>query len=197
MRNQLAFIVILLILSISASAQIADRPEDISPLLISEKLPSVEITSIKGAKIDLLKEISKKPAVLVFYRGGWCPYCNAHLAAIGEIENEITALGYQIMAISPDSSEPLQEVVKEQTLNYSLFSDSDGTLITAMGIAFSSPEKYSGMLSDYSKGKNTGFLPVPSLFVVNTEGTIIFEYISSDYKQRIKAPLLLNVLKQL
>lgn len=51
------------------------------------------------------------------------------------------------------------------------------------------------MLSDYSSGGNTGFLPVPALFVVDKSGTILFEYISPDYKNRIQAPLLLEVVK--
>jgi hypothetical protein len=64
-----------------------------------------------------------------------------------------------------------------------------------MGLAFKSPEKYSSMLGNISGGKNTEFLIVTALFVLDAEDIILFEYISPDYKQRIAAPLLLDVLK--
>jgi hypothetical protein len=44
---------------------------------------------------------------------------------------------------------------------------------------------------------NTSFLPVPSVFVVNTNGDILFEYVSPDFKHRITAELLVSVLKTL
>jgi len=78
-----------------------------------------------------------------------------------------------------------------------LDSDGDGTLTKAMGIAFRAPDRYKEKLSDYSDNQNQGFLPVPSLFVVETDGTILFEYISPNYKNRISANLLRSVLKQL
>lgn len=132
---------------------------------------------------------------MLFYRGGWCPFCNVHLAAVGEIAHEISGLGFQIIAISPDSPEELKESLEEQDLKYRLFSDASGTLTKAMGLAFRSPEKYDSMLNDRSGGANEGFLPVPGLFVVNTEGVIEFEYISPNYEQRIKSSLHLDILK--
>jgi peroxiredoxin len=189
------YLIFLLLISGSVFAQIAETPGEISPLLIGEKVPETEIVSVESLNIPLMEIVSKKPSILLFYRGGWCPFCNAHLAEVGEITLEISELGYQIIAISPDSPEKLKESLSEQNLDYELFSDSNGNLTQAMGLAFKSPEKYGSMLSTVSNGKNPGFLPVPAIFVLDTEGTILFEYISPDYKQRIAAPLLLDVLK--
>lgn len=186
---------LLLMFSVSSFSQVAETAEDISPLLIGEKIPSTKVLSMENEKVltaDLFKE---KPTVLLFYRGGWCPYCNAHLAAVGEITEEIEAMGYQILAVSPDSPENLKKSLVDQQLDYRLFSDADGKFSQTMGLAFKSPEKYASMLGDYSDGGNTGFLPVPALFIVDGEGTILFEYISPDYKNRIEAPLLLKVLE--
>ena len=69
----------------------------------------------------------------------------------------------------------------EDKLNYTLYSDSNFDLIKAMGLAFLDGD------SDLN--------PVPALFVVETDGTIVFEYISPNYKQRISSNLLLDVLK--
>lgn len=106
-------------------------------------------------------------------------------------------MGYQIVAVSPDPSEKLRESMQEQNLEYQLLSDARIDFSEAMGIAFRSPEKYASMLSDRSNGGNPGFLPVPSLFVVDQSGSILFEYLSPDYKQRISSNMLLGVLEAL
>ena len=69
--------------------------------------------------------------------------------------------------------------------------------MTAMGIAFKAPDRYEKRLANYSDDQNPGILPVPSLFVVETDGTILFEYINPDYKHRIGADMLISVLRDL
>jgi peroxiredoxin len=192
--------IIILILGFVLSkgiAQVPDNPEDISPLLISERVPEISIKSIDGESVSIVELLKGKKSVLLFYRGGWCPYCNAHLSAVGEVEEEILTLGYQIIAISPDSPDQLKATIEKQKLNYTLYSDASGVLMESMGIAFKAPERYDKRLDSYSDGLNPGLLPVPSLFVIDSEGIIIFEYINPDYKHRISSGMLLAILDQL
>jgi len=130
-------------------AQVAATAEDISPLLIGEKIPEINITSIEGESKAITSVLEEQKSVLIIYRGGWCPFCNVHLAEVGQLEEEIRALGYQIIAISPDSPESLQASVDKQQLNYSLYSDAGGDLIKAMGLAFQAPENYGSMLQSF------------------------------------------------
>lgn len=182
----------------SLNAQIAEKATDISPLLIGETIPSVELKTPKGESKTTTSIFAEKPTVIMIYRGGWCPFCNAHLSEIQNAQENILKLGYQLIAISPDSPENLKATNEKSKLDYNLYSDADGKLIKAMGLVFKAPEQYAPMLSEKSGGKNTeGFLPVPSLFVVDTTGKILFEYINPDYKVRISANLLSAVLKEL
>jgi peroxiredoxin len=180
-----------------ASAQIAGKAEDISPLLIGETIPDAELKAPDAGSHRVSDIIGEKPTVLLVYRGGWCPFCNAHLSEIQGVQGEVIKLGYQIVAISPDSPENLQITDNKDKLDYSLYSDGDGKFIQSLGIAFKAPEKYAGMLNKSSGGLNEGFLPVPSVFVVDTSGKIQFEYINPDYRTRLSAGLLLAVLKEL
>ncbi len=178
-------------------AQVPANPEDISPLLISEKIPEITLKNLEGESVAISDKLNEKRSVILFYRGGWCPYCNAHLSAVGEVEEDILALGYQVIAISPDSPGKLRATAEKERLKYTLYSDASGNLMTAMGIAFKAPERYEKRLANYSEDQNPGILPVPSLFVVEIDGTILFEYINTDYKHRISAELLMSVLKNL
>jgi len=187
----------LVLIVYSISAQIPERAEDISPLLIGEIIPDVVLKAPDAIDHSISDILSEKPAVILFYRGGWCPYCNVHLAEIQGAESEIIKLGYQIVAISPDSPENLQLTDEKNKLQYSLYSDSDGSLMKALGIAFKAPDRSIDKLKKYSNGLNEGFLPVPSVFVVDTSGIIEFEYINPNYRTRLGADFLLAVLKEL
>lgn len=190
-------ICILVFSSFSLFAQLPEIAEDISPLLISEVIPPTDVIDLEGKSISLQSLMKSQKSILLFYRGGWCPYCNTHLSEVGLAEKEIKDLGFQIIAFSPDSPENLKATMEKSDIQYQLFSDGNGALMKAMGIAFNAPDKYGDMLYKYSDKMNDGLLPVPSLFVVDTEGTILFEYISPNYKQRIGADMLMSVLKQL
>ncbi|RIJ48385.1 AhpC/TSA family protein [Maribellus luteus] len=193
--KQLLFV--LLLLGNSAIAQIPELPEQVSPLLIGEQVPDAELKSANNTTHKLSDVLAEKPGVLLFYRGGWCPYCNAHLSDIQEVESEIISLGYQIIAVSPDAPENLKITEEDKSIRYKLYSDADGELIKAMGIAFKAPGQYSGLLNEKSGGLNKGILPVPSVFVVSPSGKILFEYINPDYSTRLSGKLLLAILKNL
>lgn len=182
---------------VSGITQVAEQSEDIAPLLIGENIPTAEITNLSGEKVILTELLEGKKSILLFYRGGWCPYCNAHLSAVGQVENELIELGYEIIAFSPDSPEELRNTIEKEDLSYALYSDASGTLMKSMGIAFQAPERYGPRLGKYSAGLNPGLLPVPSIFVVDKQGVIQFEYISPNYKQRMTTKLLLAVLENL
>ena len=184
---------ILLAISNISLAQIAETAEDISRLLIGEKIPKQDLVSVDDKAVSTT-EIFNKKTVLIVYRGGWCPYCNSQLMEMQEIENQIIGLGYQIVAVSPDSPKFLKETTTEDKLNYQLFSDSDGGFSQALGIAF---KRDKPKLEKYSEGKNPGFLPVPTVYVINENREIEFLYINPDYSKRLKGDLLLAVLKNL
>lgn len=197
MKHVMLILISLGLISLSTTAQIAEKAEDISPLLIGETIPDAELKAPDATSHKVSTLIAEKPTVLLIYRGGWCPFCNAHLSEIQGIQNEVVRLGYQIVAISPDSPESLAVTDEKDKLDYSLYSDADGKFIQALGIAFKAPDKYTGMLAKTSGGFNNGFLPVPSVFIVDTSGKIQFEYVNPDYKTRLSAGLLLAVLKAL
>lgn len=164
-------------------AQIPDKAEDISPLLVGESLPNITLKETSGKAVNLMDVIGEKPTVLVFYRGGWCPYCNLQLAGLAQIESEIIDLGYQIVAVSPDKYQDLSSTEEKNKLKYRLFSDENAELIKSVGIAFKSPYK--------------GILPVPTVMVLDTSGVIKFEHINPNYKERISSNFLLGILKSI
>ena len=187
------FKTVILLFSTVSFAQIADKAENVSPLLIGEKIPNVILHDADGKEVKTI-DIFDKKTVLVVYRGGWCPYCNSQLADMQEIEKNIVALGYQVVAVSPDAPSFLKQTLDKKELKYSLYSDSEGVFAQAVGIAF---QREKPKLDKYSEGKNPGFLPVPTVYVLNDKQEIEFMYINPNYSTRLKGNVLLSILKAL
>lgn len=167
------------------------KPEDISPLLIGETIPVLKLLKSSGESFDLNKSVAAKATILVFYRGGWCPYCSKQLSGLQEIEQDLTKMGYQIIAISTDSPKNLSKTMNKQKLSYTLLSDADLSAAKKFGIAFKGPNSYDSFLPETSGGKNVDkLLPVPSVFILDRKGNILFEYINPNITERLSAALL-------
>ncbi|MFA6086906.1 peroxiredoxin-like family protein [Mucilaginibacter sp.] len=172
-------------------AAVPQKPTDISPLLVGEAIPDVTLADASGKPVSLKQLVAQKPTILVFYRGGWCPFCNKQLAGLQSIEGDLRKTGYQIIGISTDSPENLTATMGKQKLTYGLLSDSDLSVTKQFGLAFVAPKNYSNTLISGSNGKNVDkLLPVPSVFILSTKGNIQFEYINPDMTQRISSELL-------
>lgn len=174
-----------------SSYVIPQKAEDISPLLNGEKIPIAMLTDASGKKFDLNKAISEKPTILIFYRGGWCPYCSKELSGLQQAAPDLQKSGYQLIAISTDAPEGLIQSAKTKMLSYTLLSDADLSLSKQVGIAYKAPKGYWEMLPKTTGGKDPDLLlPVPSVFIVDKTGVIHFEYINPDATTRLGADLL-------
>ncbi|MBI2425989.1 MAG: AhpC/TSA family protein [Candidatus Hydrogenedentes bacterium] len=176
---------------------IAPTPEEIKALKAGDRAPDVPLTNIKGKPRTLAKVLEGKPTVIVFYRGGWCPFCNKHLAELGQAQTELQALGYQVVAISPDGTEAAAKT--KEKLAYRIFSDSTLAAAKAFGVAFKMDPEVRKQYLEYIKEPRShdfSVLPVPSVFIVNKEGEIRYVYTNADYKVRLGKEDLLKAAKE-
>lgn len=180
------------------SYSIPQQPEDISPLLNGESVPMVMLKDVSGKAFDLNKAVTNKPTILIFYRGGWCPFCSRQLSGLQEIVPLLEKTGYQLIAVSTDKPEGLKQSAAKERLGYTLLSDADMKVSKLFGIAYKAPEAYREMLPKTTGGMDTDLLlPVPSVFILDRKGVIHFEYINPDFKQRINPELLKVVAEQI
>lgn len=183
---------------------IADSPETVRPLLNGMTAPAVTLLDQQGKTVELLAELGKKPTVLVFYRGGWCPYCNTQLAGLRDIEPKLNALGYQLVAISPQAPKAVadsQTNTKEAALNYRLLSDQPLQVARAFGLAYYLDAKtttlYKGTYGIELTYDESGqaVLPVPAVYILNSKAEVQFSYVHINYKTRLQPELLLLAAK--
>ena len=195
---------VMLALSIPALVQaesVAPAANQVQPLLVGSAIPVVTLQSIDGEEKNLRDIVSEKPTILIFYRGGWCPYCNTHLGQLREVEDDLVGLGYQVLAVSPDSPETLSVAEATPESSYTILSDSSTAAAQGFGLVFrvddKTLERYQQYNIDIEKasGMKHHNLPVPAAFVIGTDGIIDFAYVNPDYKVRVDPSVLLAAAK--
>ncbi len=171
--------------------------EDVRPLQAGATVPDLALLTAAGQPFALRAALRERPAVLIFYRGGWCPYCNRHLGQLQTVEADLRALGYQVLAVSPDRPGKLAESAARLRVTYTLLSDRALAAARAFGIAFrvddATVETYRGYGIDLEEasGETHHALPVPAVFLVGRDGAVRFAHANPDYKVRLAPGALL------
>jgi peroxiredoxin len=180
---------------------VADSPGNVHPLGVGDTAPGGPLRGLDGKTVKLRDLIHAKPTVLIFYRGSWCPYCNLQMEQLMKLEPRLLALGYQILAISPDKPENLGQSLEKHKLNYTLLSDSPFHVIRAFGLAYQvDPETVEKMKAFHvdlqaASGEPHNWLPVPAAYVLDTKGGIHFSYHNTDIKVRVDPEKLYEAAK--
>lgn len=167
------------------SDAVPSNPREVSPIEVGSAVPESKLSTIEGETVSLQEALGKQKSILIFYRGGWCPYCIRHLSAVGQHEQTILDKGYRIIAISPDQAEDAAKSADKAEFNYSIYSDPDLSTTKAFGLAFESISK---------KSKKKRILPVPAVYITDAEGRITFRHFDVNYKERLAPEDLLKAL---
>ena len=74
-------------------------------LKVGDKAPNFTLENQNGDNINLSDLAKDGFAVVTFYRGSWCPYCNFHLLNYQRRYEEVKALGADIIALTAELPE--------------------------------------------------------------------------------------------
>ena len=187
----------------AAMAEIYPAADQVQPVLSGMQAPDFTATAADGSTYSFDTSNRDKPAIITFYRGGWCPYCNAHLMEMRNIEQDLVDMGYELIFLSADRPELMAEAVAEgEELPYTLLSDASMEVSQQYGIAFrvddATFDKYKnqyGLDLEEKSGYDHHALPAPAVFIVDASGTVVFQYVNPDYSIRISPEVLVAAAK--
>lgn len=177
----------------AAQADFAPRADAAQPLQVGEHAPDFTVARPDRTPYVFSASHLKHPYVLIFYRGGWCPYCNMQLADMHVVEPKLRASGFEVLFISTDRAEILYSSLKDQTVSYTLLSDPELRAAQAFHIAFHLDDQHYaeelkwGVDLEKTTGTQLHALPVPSVFIVDSSGVIRFVYSNPDFRVRLGA----------
>lgn len=175
-----------------------------SALKVGGNVPDFILPDAHGEPVRLYSLLKDGPVVLVFYRGGWCPYCNLHLRGFQRRLPEIRGLGAQIVAISPQLPDNSLGTQEKNELAFPVLSDVGNKVARQFGLVFELGKEllklyrqFGHALEDFNGETGGRELPVPGTFLVDAGGIIRLAHIDVDYTRRLDPDDVVEVLKTL
>lgn len=181
---------------------IAGTAQAVVPLDVGDDVPSVTVKNAKGMPVDLASLVQKKPTVLVFYRGSWCPFCTNHTKSLIEIAPELEKRGVQLVLMSPDRPEHVAKYVEKLEIPFAVLSDGSAEAIQAFGLAFEvsadTIERYKGfgINLEAASGHDHHALPVPAVYLISPDGTVKYRHYDPNYRVRLSNEVLLEAVEE-
>lgn len=170
---------------------------------VGQLAPDFALRDLSGETLRLGALRDRGPVVIMFYRGGWCPFCNMHLRAFQLARTQLRALGAQVVLLSPALSGHTADLRQQHDLLFPLLSDVGNQVARAYGLVFQMPaelrEEYlaDGVDLAVINGDDSWQVPMPATFVVDQQGIIQYAFVSADYTQRAELSDVIAVLRKL
>src|ERR1700684_424197 len=115
------------------------RPAD--AVAVGDVLSDFTLPDATGRDVSLSELVGDGPAVLVFYRGGWCPYCNIALHQYqSELVPRLASYGATMVAVSPQKPAESLSTAEKHALEFPVLSDTGARVARRLGVAFQPAE---------------------------------------------------------
>jgi len=187
----------------AATAHLKSTGIESIALKVGDRAPSLSLPDAKGEQVHVDRLLEQGPVVAIFYRGGWCPYCNLELRAWQAHLAELNSLGATLVAISPQTPDNSLSTSEKNALAFPVLSDSDLAAAHGFGIAFTLPPELVDLYGSVGNnlpelnGNGQWLLPVPATFVIDRSGVIQFAHVEADYRERAEPDAVLAVIRAL
>lgn len=155
----------------------------VNPLKTSDSIPDGILKTKQNTETTLKGVCKENVSLIIFYRGGWCPFCNLHLADLQNILGYLKKNNVKILAISSESPSELVKTTEKNELGYELYQDEGLALAKKFGVAYQENSNWT--------------LPVPSVFIADKNGIIQFAHWNPNYKERLEATEIKTALKKI
>jgi peroxiredoxin len=172
-------------------------------LNVGAKMPSFTLNDSLGKSVNSADLLKQGHLVVVFYRGAWCPFCNAYLHKLQKNLSQIKDNGGNLVAISVENADRSMAVAKKNELNFTVLSDPNLNVARSFGIVYQlsdeTNEKYKGYGIDLVKYNKTEKpeLPISATYVVSKKGEIAYAFVEPDYQKRAEPEAILQALAKL
>ncbi len=165
------------------------RPDGVG-LPVGAIAPSALLKDSEGRTVHL-RDLSKAGSILlVFYRGGWCPYCNFQIRELTKAFPEYLQRGVRPVAISVDRPEESAKTQATHAIPFPVLSDPDLVAHRAFNVVHHAEDaevarlKGFGIDLERASGKQHHEIAVPSLFLIDQKGVVRWSHADEDYKVR-------------
>ena len=175
--------------------------EDGKGLAKGAQITPFSLQDIDGNNYPIERAWSEKSALIIFYRGGWCPYCNMQIKELSDNYPRLEAAGVQPVLISVDEVDNTAKISSTYDIPFPVLSDPGLVAHTEFNVILeldpATLEKYREFgisLADWS-GLDHATIAVASAFVIDQTGTVLVSHATRDYSARPSIDQLITLIK--
>lgn len=186
-----------------AEAQMAALGADRAVPQPGDVAPAFSLIDQHGVAVSLADRLALGPAVLLFIRGGWCPFCTLSLRAWQQALPRLHEEGGDLLVVSPQRTAVCGMVAERDLLAYSVLSDPGGAVADRYGLTVDLPEivrpLYLRLGHDlpHINGTGTWRLPLSSTFVVAPDGRVAMAQADLSLKRRLEPDVAIEAVRRL
>ncbi len=172
-------------------------------LKVGDRVPEFMLPRAEGQLVQSQDIFGKRPVILNFYRGVWCPYCSVELNAMADASEALEKAGASVVAITPETGGAALKTKKERDLPFEILCDVDNGVAMEFGLMFRIPEdiqpayERAGVKLPIYYGNDSWMLPIPATYVVGKDGVIVQAYVNPDYRERCDPATLVDAVRKL
>lgn len=171
---------------------------------VGTELSDFTLTDATGNEVSLSSLTGDGPAVLTWYRGAWCPFCNMALHTYQEeLVPRLSEFGATMAAITPQTPDASLTTVEKHGLSFPVLTDVGSKVAREVGIAFQPPADVLGAQQalglDIREGNadSSPEIPMPAVLVVDRERIVRFVDVQADYTRRTEVADIVAALQAL
>ena len=121
--------------------------------------PAISAPKVGGGTLSLPGDLGGSFGVVLFYRGSWCPFCNAQLSGFERAKDRLANVGVKVVALSVDDEATTRELIGKHRISFPMGHGADARAIAAATGAY--------LNEDPLYMQTTGFVLAPDGTVVN------------------------------
>lgn len=159
-------------------------------LQTGKPLPEFSAVKEDGSTVKT-SELRGKPAVLLFVRGNWCPFCTKQVETLTEHYKSIVSAGASLIFITPKPLETTRRVAEFFEVEFDFWLDESLSIARSLGLVMEH-----GVPDDYAKeyGKDTVW---PAALIVDKDGVIRYSKLARYIFNRPNPESLLSEVRKL
>ena len=167
---------------------------------VGDAMPDFMLPDQDGRMVTLEGLLRHGPTVVVFHRGHWCPYCRTTLSGMAEVERLIAPR--PMVAISPERQRYTRLMRSDAGAGFSFLSDVGSGYALSIDLAIWVDDAMADLIAaadiqvpEY-QGTEGWIMPIPAVFVVGTDGTVLARHVDPDYRHRMELSDVLDVFER-
>lgn len=173
-----------------------------SAIQVGDTAPDFILKNAENLDVSLYSYLEKGPVVLIWYRGGWCPYCNITMHQLQQELPAFKAEGANLIALTPELPDQSISTAEKHDLEFEVLSDTGNVVGHKYGIVYDLTTEVAAIyiesfnLHDHNDNTSNQ-LPLAATYVIGKDGVVRYAFLDAEYRNRAEPSEILKALKMM